>query len=451
MTGHRRRTLSLVSLALVLWSTLSLGSAPVRADAIFNATADAAAVRTSFADSTVVPFLAEGRADFTSPRAQAIGNSLGTSTALASAMYPGDDIAGLGDLLGLFLPPSVPLTVPPVAFPLVVKADNGTPSPADASSPAYLLHARVDDAGAAEGVATSGASPVLAPGANSTSKAEVTTTADGGVRAAARTASEGFSLPGVLKIGAVTTAATAARSGSGALTRSSDMAMAGGAVLGLPLELRNGKFVIPVLGQSIAVEDAIQALPILAPLKERGVRLEFQAATTTPNGITAPGIRITWVQAVPAIPLPAVPLPPLSPGQPNIGPIPASTATVTYALGFASAQATLTSFPSISGPPDSSGPPTVTPPDTGVSVGDPAVPPALGVGQPPLLGSEGSPSVVPPTTAVPSARAQPRLVRSLGSGPDLADIYLVLVVAGLLAVGAGQLMRIQGVRTAQAI
>lgn len=452
VTVRRTRVTSLLGVAAVGWAALSALAVPVRADSIFSASADAAAVRTSFADATVVPLLTGGGTDVTTPRAQAVGNSLGTSQALASAMYPGDDVASLADLLGLVIPPTVPVPPPDVQFPLLVKADSNTPTPPDQTSPGYTLHARLGDGGTAQGSAISGASPVLSPGASSRSTAEVDSTADEGVRAVAETRTTGFALPGLVTLASVSTRATASRSGTGELARDADMAVTGGQVLGLPLELRNGSFVVPVLGQSIDVNHAIQSLPVLKPLKDQGVTLEYQAAVTSPNGITAPGIRVTWVHEVPALPLPSVPLPPLTPGQPNVGPIPASTATVTYSIGFASAQASLTAFPSFSDAPSSGGDAVAPAVGPVGAAGAPAG--ALDAGAPPLQPATGAtdpvPSVAGPAAGPVRAVRRTRLAGATTGTSDLADIYLVLVVAGLLAIGAGQLMRFQGVRTAQA-
>jgi hypothetical protein len=426
----------------------------------FRASADAAAVRTSFVDPKAVPFLTGGGTDVTTPRAQASGNSLGTSQGFASALYPGDDLAGIADLVGLFLPADVPLSLPSVKFPLTVRADTSTPSPAAQTSGAYQLTAMITAGGGAQSTASAGVIPGLSPALTTTSAASVTPTPDHGVRAEGTTTTTGLSLPGLLSLGTVSTRATASRSASGDLTRSADMTITGASVLGLPLELKNGSLVLPVLGQELSVQQAIASIPVLGPLAAQGVSITFQKAVNTPNGVTAPGIEVTWVRDVPAIPLPVVPLPPLVPAQPNIGPIPPSEATFRFAVGFASASATLSSFDDTVAPPPAGGP--ATPPSNGgpqpvsrpTGSGNGSNPVLPSVGRPSDTGAPGpngaqDPEIAPPPgdPGVPAGSVTATPVAYDYGGLDLGNIYLALVVSGLLAVGAGHLVRHLGVRT----
>jgi len=136
---HRTRVIQRgVTLAAALGSTLvaTLALSPhVLADqSPYTATASAAALRYSLADPQIIPLLQGGEIDISSPMAQVAADTVGGGQGIASLLYPGDDIVGIGGLIGSALPPGTPAPqLPP--YPVTVKADPGTPNPPSQQAP----------------------------------------------------------------------------------------------------------------------------------------------------------------------------------------------------------------------------------------------------------------------------------------------------------------------------
>jgi hypothetical protein len=430
----RRTALPLVLCCAAGLCLTAAGTGTARATAIYSGTTDAAAIRLSVRDPNVVPLLAGGGTDVSSPQAQTTEDSFGRARALASLAYPGGDIAGLSTFLGVVLPPSVPVReLPP--YPLTVVADQTTPHPDDLASPAYELSAAVDP-GKASSTASGGASPLLHVGGDAIARGAVTTTSDGGLQATATTVTTGFQLPGLVSVASLTTTATASRTADGRLERHSSLDLTGASVDGLPLAIRDGRLVVPVLGTTLDVAQAIATLPALATLKEQGVAIALQAARATPAGVTAAGLEITLRRDVPAVPVPSVPLPQLFPQQPQVGPIPANTLTVVYTVGFADASATLDPLPDFA-PPGPVGGPRPGAVTTGSPVG--ASPPGL---------AGASSTTAPPVVAADQTPAVAPLLRASRREPlDIAGLYLAIAFTALAALVLGQVLRRAGIRT----
>jgi hypothetical protein len=412
----------------------------------------ASALRVMVADPEIIPLLQGGAIDANTGLAQAAADSFGGSQSLASLEYPGDDVAGLPGLIGALAPAGAPSIQLP-AYPVTVKADSGTPQSSD-SAGGYALSAQVGT-GAAQAEAQGGV-----PGAIANQNLDATVvsapTPGGGVKTVATSTVSALGYGSLIKLGTVTTEATTERTADGTLKREAHMTITGASILGLPLAISDNQLVVPVLGQ-LPVNAAIQQLPVLAALKTAGVTVEFEQAENTPNGIVAPAIKMTYPMALPALAIPAVDLPALIPGQPGVGPLPPSTVTVTAVFGNANAEATLTplpTFPSIGtpNPPSGSGSSSSSGTgtgggtgstdtgsgslDSGVSSGDTA-PIAAGDQTPVSTGATPSTSAVPPVLAGYRVRA----------AYDALNIYLAIVVVGLIALGTGQLARFQGVKT----
>lgn len=452
-----RRLGAAVGVAGILAGATTLAATPATARNPYSATANASALRVSIYDPDIIPFLQGGGFDATSPSAQVAGDTLGGGRGVASLVYPGDDIAGLTQIVGQFAPPNV--TVPELPkYPLTVVADSGTPKPEPQNSAGYQLSAEVGD-GTAKAEANGGL-PKIFPVGSITATSTVAPTDGDGVRATGTASISLVSLPGLLNLGTVTSTAVAERDGSGKLVRSSSMAITGASVLGLPLEIRDNKLVVPILGSALPIADAIQKLTVLAPLKQRGITLELTKPQEIPNGIIAPAVQLSFVTETPKLPLPAVDLPNLIPGQPAIGPIPPSTYTTVITLGYATASATLTPLP----PFDAGGTPPVpitgggTPAQGGGAVSSVDTPAPVDSGTPPTdqtpldSGTDLGPGPTDqpaPQSGLPAAQVKksPRLAYRLSSSVDGSDVYLAIVVAALVALGTGQLVRFQGVRT----
>lgn len=414
---------------LVVVSSAGFFSQQAGAAAAYSATATSAALRVDIRDPKIIPILDGGGTEVTSPSAQATADSLGQARAVAAVVYPGNDASGATDL------------------PLTVVADAGRPHPADMNSVGYQLAASAAE-GQARASANGGLDGAVAPAGSVSARAYVVPTKSGGVVAEGTTVVTGLHLMTVLQLGTVTSRATAERTHTGMLKRSSNLTLTGASLMGLPLELVDGVLVVPVLGTTVPVGAAIATNPALAAVKERGLTLSFQAAQTTPNGIVAPGIEVTMVTETPAVPIPTVPLPG---GVPvGVGALPPSTATTLIAIGFARASSDLQPIPDI---PTEAGlaSPGETP-NLGSTTGagmlpSPVDPSTSPVGLPPVtaVGPDSGlgPEFAQPRTTVPSLLPAARLITPFRG----ANVYLAIVAAALVAAAAGQLIRFQGVKT----
>ena len=432
------------------------GGAPTaRASASsYSADASAAAVRISIRDPQIVPILGGGGFDVTTPSAQASGDSLGNGRSVASVVYPGDDLAGIGGLLGTAVPSSVPVNLnnlPP--YPVTVIADENDPNPPGQSAPMFQLSAT-----AAEGKASATANGGLPPTANvnvssSRSSATVTPTDDGGVSATGQTQTALAVVPGVAGLGTITSTAVASRDATGQLTRSADFNVTGASIDGLPLQMDSGEIVIPVLGQKIELGKAIQTLPIFAPLRAQGVGITFIPAEQLSDGIISAGLEVSFRTKTAAVPLPSIPLPPTGLPITSIGALPPSTFTTVVSYGFASATADLAVIPGFtSQPPGSTS--TLTSPAASASAGSSAAAPVTGTPQggglvsppsvttPELTGAGPAPAVAGQPTTVVAEQAYRR-----PASFDAADIYLAVAAAAVIAFATAHFLRYQGVRT----
>jgi hypothetical protein len=421
---------------LVVVSAAGFSSKQASASAAYSATASSAALRMDVRDPKVVPVLDGGGTESTSPSAQATADSLGQSRAVSAVVYPGNDASGATDI------------------PLTVVADAGHPRPADMNSGGYQLSATAPE-GQAHASANGGLDGTVTPAGSVAAKADVAPTKSGGVAAEATNAVTGLKVMTVLQLGTVTSRATAERSSTGVLKVSSNLTITGASILGLPLQLVDGQLVVPVLGATVPVGQAIASNPALAAVKERGLTVSFQAAKTTPNGIVAPGIQVTMVTATPALPIPTVPLPD---GVPvGVGAIPPSTATTVIAIGFARASSNLQPIADFVG--DSGSTPVLDPPAVGSTTGGSTTSAPLGTSTSPSTGATDpvsvpavavpgadpglAPDVAQPTTTAPALRSATRLITPFQG----TDIYLAIVAAALTITAAAQLIRFQGVRT----
>lgn len=413
---------------VVLLSGAGLSVQGAGATSAYSATATSAAMRLDVRDPKIVPILDGGGTESTSPSAQATADSLGQARSVAAVVYPGSDASGAIDL------------------PLTVVADSGHPHPADMSSGGYQLAASAPD-GQAHASANGGLDGTVTPAGSVSAKADVAPTSSGGVVAEATNSVTGLKFMTVLQLGTVSSRATAERTSAGLLKRSSSLTLTGASIMGLPLEIVDGKLVVPVLGTTVPVGEAIASNPALAAVKERGLTLSFQAAQKTRNGIIAPGIEVKMLTETPAVPIPVVPLPPTVPV--GVGPLPPSRATTVIAIGFARAFSDLVSVPDFTGTGTSSTPPVDTPVASGTSNGNTLSPPIGGSGPAnvpvPSASSGIAPSLPQPRSALPSVQvASRRLITPFRA----ADVYLAIVASALVAAAAGQLIRYQGVRTA---
>ena len=437
-------------------------AAPAAADAMnnpYSATASAAALKLSVHDPQIVPFLAGGGFDITSPSSQAAADTLGGGRAVASLVYPGDDIAGITQMVAMFAPQGVTLPNLP-DWPVTVIAQPGNTDPKPDSTPLYDLQAKIGD-----GLATassSGGFPGFGVKAIS-SDASATPTDDGGVQAVGTTTAGLLSFGKLLQVGTVTSEATASRTSDGTLKRSSSLTITGASLAGLPLDIKDGQLEIPALGSLLPLGDALNALPLLKQqFTAQGLSIGYVPEKRTSDGVIAPSIQINYTVKTPAIPIPAVDLPNLIPAQPAVGPLPPSTFTFSVTLGAAEAHATLTPLPSFDS--GTLPPVAVTPPAAGGSVAPTTVasapasaPVAQAAAAPIDTGSGGvaqvqpassAPAATPASTTQPAAQATPTKYRvTAATFSSAGSFYLALILIAAVGLVISQLARFGGVKT----
>lgn len=403
----------------------------------YTANATSAAMRTDVRDPKIVPILEGGGAESTSPTAQASADSLGQSRGLAAVVFPGNDASGATDI------------------PLTVIADPSNRRPPAMTSGGYQLVASAPE-GEAHASANGGLDGAVTPAGSVAAKADVAPSKSGGVTAQASDVTTGLTFMTVLKLGTVTSRATAERSKTGVLKRSSDFTITGASLLGLPLEIVNGELVVPALGTKVPVGQAIKDSPALAAAKDRGLSLSFQAAQETPSGVIAPGIEVTMVTETPAVPVPTLPLPDAVPV--GVGALPPSTVTSVVSIGFARASSDLK--PLADFPADTVSAPSVGTTDGG-SVGSVDTPSGLGSGSTESFSGTTTDAGGTPDVALPDASgaSAPELAQApagvaFAAGSTRlvtpfrgAEIYLAIVAAAIVMTAAGQLIRYQGVKT----
>jgi hypothetical protein len=244
--------------------------------------------------------------------------------------------------------------------------------------------------------------------------AEVTGDQAAGILGAlAKSEVSAIDIAGVLRLSAVRTSATAKLNG-GKVTSSSTLEVGEASVAGIRVVLTAQG--LELAGQKVPLPDGS---PILKPLKDAGLTVEVVAPEKLKGGVRSAGVRVIQTQATPD----------------------GSTVTQSYTFGQSYALVAATSDD------------TVTPPTTGVTGPAPAPGGPLTAGgtsnapQPSVGGTDvapapaqQAPAVAGPIRAVPAA---------LGSAPfthlSTLSFYLVLVLAGVVAVASHKMLRRFGV------
>jgi hypothetical protein len=377
-------------------------AAPAHAESSFTALASATAVDTTVAndDFPLVPVL-----EAAGPSAGTSWDSTGQGTAFASDPYPGTTVAELpataAGLTGLPVP----------AYPLFV-ATTSDDAPADDVRPGAELHATCD--GSAPGCrATSLAGSVPA---TTQARSSIVQPSGDEVTATAFADTADFSIPGGVTLSGTHTSATVSLR-DGKLSRRSELTVSRLTVGGTQaFSIRNGK--VFVAGSEVPVPFAT----LDQALHAAGVDAELIAAAASPSGVVAPVLRLRTV-------LPAGPA------------VVTHPTAVVYTVGGADASVTLGTFRVAA---------------TGGVLHQPA--PARAGAAPsaataaPALGGATAPEPLPDVAAgapgLPPADP-PALAASDGAPTqqfDVADIYLALVLCGVVWFGATQAQRIVGVR-----
>ena len=381
---------------------------PAHAESSFTALASAMAVDVTVAndDFPLIPVL-----EAAGPYAGASLGSTGQGTAFASNPYPGTTVAELpataAGLAGLPIP----------AYPFFV-ATSSDDEPSDYSQPGLELHATCRGLGAHGCRATSlaGSGPLVTQ-----ARASTVQPSPDEVVAAAWADTEDFAIPGDVTLSGTHTSATAILK-EGRLTRRSELSVARLTVGGTQaFSIRDGK--VLVAGTEVPVPFA----SLVSALKSVGVEAELVAASQSRDGVVAPVLRLRTV-------LPA--------GPAGL----TKQTTVVYTLGGADASVTLGAFRGDADP--GGGSHDVDPGTAGDGTSPAAVdagsglPPAGDAPQVPLPGV--APETVAPATGGQLAQAAP--ASAPAQSFDVAEIYLAIVLCGVVWFGATQALRIFGVR-----
>lgn len=348
--------------------------------------------------------LADSPVDGGGPSAQAQLSSSGTSTAFASAPYPGDTAINLPGTAAGFGIPGVP------SYPLYIQTTYPLSPKGSVNQGPYHLAANSDSqqsqGDALIGTDSNGAS------AATHSTASTAVADDGSVTATAKAISQALAV-GALRLGSVTSTASLHLKTDGSLDRTTSLDITGLTIGGVSVGFGPNGFT--VAGTNVPFPNSDQLSSLLAAQK---TAISYIQPVKTDHGEVAPALQITTVQNVP--------------GQ--------NPANIVLTVGRASA-----SIEGVAIPKDT--PPAVT------GIGIATAPPAGDVGGsaptgsapvadiPGVAGTVAAPRT--PLSAAPITRvARRQSIDHLG-GPS---IYLVVVGGGLVALGLSQAMSQLGVR-----
>lgn len=428
-TGRRRRVrrpavrvgLAVVTGGLVA-GAVQLAHQPAQAAGAYGATATASGLLTTTRDPQHFPIGAVIEGD--GPIAQAALTSTGRSNGFASFPYPG---AFFLSLPGLAASQGAPETPP---YPLYVES-NGSLRPKDeVQQPGLSLSAQSSpDASTARAAAGHSSEQATVGSATATANVSADRTA-GTVLSEASSDTEMLSA-GPLHIGRILAGAQASHSGAQGLTRSSSLHLLDVTVNGVTVGLSDKGL---STGSSTS---PLPANPVAEQLAKAGITVTYLAAREVPDGVMSPGLRIEVNDA---------------------GSDLHTVVIVGQALAVASGDAAagsglLGGGLLVPGAPGSVGGSSGA---TGTSSG--SAPSTLsGGGSSGTLSSSGTSAAGSPASAgtgtatgLSSAARQPLASRpvALGSAPG-TSFYLLLVVGAVVALVAGQLISLVGVRWAR--
>lgn len=344
--------------------------------------------------------------DASVPSAQAVVDGLGNSEAYGSFLYPGGSaISGPGLLSGV-IGQSLP------GYPLYASSTDPSTPKGNASRGPVTITADSSP------TSSTGRSSFDAPGgavgrlvATATSTVEQ---AAGKLSAIADTEATAVDVQGVLRMSSVHSSAKALLA-DGKVTATSSLEMGELSVAGVRVVLTDKGLQLP--GQSVPLPDSS---PVTKPLHDAGVAVSLVAPEKLPGGVRSGGVRVEVVQATPD----------------------GGSATTVYVFGQALATVTATSDPAAGLAPDV----LVVPPP--VFVPGPVTAP-IGGGTGPVTAPDVPVPVTEPAPTTAPAPVTAPAVRAASTLPfarlDTLSFYLVLVLAGGVALAAQKALRRFGV------
>lgn len=401
---------------LLLWASVltvamlalvgRVSATPTDSPASFRAVASSEGIRTTVS-ARGAP-LSDRVLDSASPLAQVELDSARGTTALASALYPGDLVVTAPGLVAGFTGGDASGVVP--EYPLIAIAGSTTQPESRADGPGTSMQASTDSRRATAVVTTGTGATDSGVRSSIVTDAEALIDDNGEVRAAGSTDVNGITI-GPLSIARVLSHAQATLGTDGDLTRTSSFEITGISVAGIAAKLTPDGLVVADTTTPLA-SDALQPI-----LDDSGLDVDVIQEERTDDGVVSGGLTITRSQELPGAVTPA---------------------TVTHTFGRVAVHLSTTALPA----------------SVAAHAPSAAEPPAaVGQAQPPARGASStgqSTSAQPPTPlADPDASAEATTPVPARFATDLFDMttfYLVLVAAAAAGGTILELLRHLGVR-----
>jgi len=296
-----RRTRAILPIAVLVAAAPLLAPGSARAEATYEALANAAGVKLILTNQSVPLGVAP---QVQGPTAQAKQTSLHQSDAYAAFPFPGEEVAGLPGVAG------GALHLPAPAYPFLVSTTYGD-DVRRLSYPGLELSSESGET-ITQASATGGSR-----GAGATSIARVARDGDA-VSAGAESDADGLRLGDVLVLNGVRAVATAARDSTGKLVRSSSLSFSSLSVPGLALTVpappgsagppqklsapqigfMDGNFTVAVPGAAPSTTP-VPAKDVLAAFESAGYHITYQAPQETTDGIIGAGLQIATTLPAP--------------------------------------------------------------------------------------------------------------------------------------------------------
>lgn len=245
--------------------------------ACFNYTATSAADSVR-AEVSSPGFLVVEETDAEGPAAQAHTDSLGNSLGYAAVLYPGDAAMSAFGLANL----------PRSTYPLVSESSYPARQTNQLSFGQFLMNTEAKSNSASSTVTGAAVAFGAATSAHDNATAAVSCSATGVVSASSTNAVEAVDVEGVLKIGSVTSAATAILGSDGHTQLTADLKITGASVNGIAVSIDQSG--VNAAGTAVPVPNSSPT----AALAEAGITLTYLSQSEDPDGqgILAPGIMV---------------------------------------------------------------------------------------------------------------------------------------------------------------
>jgi hypothetical protein len=245
--------------------------------ACFNYTATSAAdlVRTEVSSPG---FLVVEETDAEGPAAQAHTDSLGNSLGYAAVLYPGDAAMSAFGLANL----------PRSTYPLVSESSYPARQTNQLSSGPFSMNTEAKSNSSSSTVTGAAVALGEATSAHDNATASVSCSATGVVSASSTNAVEAVDIGGVLKLGTVTSTATAVLGSDGHTQLTADLKITGASVNGVAVSIDQSG--INAAGTTVPVPNSSPT----AALAASGISLTYLSQSEDPDGqgILAPGIMV---------------------------------------------------------------------------------------------------------------------------------------------------------------